>query len=98
MNLNLTHKQFLQTINSSFSVLFFSEQNGDYRALHKLTHSFPTRRSSDLPSSTGPTCTPIMFRPASGLCGMMKTRGGWISEEHTSELQSRELISYAVFC
>src|SRR5216110_4098835 len=23
---------------------------------------------------------------------------GWRSEEHTSELQSRELISYAVFC
>src|SRR5216110_3861756 len=25
-------------------------------------------------------------------------RGEWRSEEHTSELQSRELISYAVFC
>src|SRR3546814_2444963 len=29
---------------------FFFELYGDHRDLHVLTHSFPTRRSSDLPS------------------------------------------------
>src|SRR3546814_16553786 len=33
---------------STFSVMFFFECYGDHRNLHVLTHSFPTRRSSDL--------------------------------------------------
>src|SRR3546814_5588278 len=32
----------------SVCLLFFLERYGDHRDLHVLTHSFPTRRSSDL--------------------------------------------------
>src|SRR3546814_18261612 len=32
----------------SFTVTFFFSRYGDHRDLHVLTHSFPTRRSSDL--------------------------------------------------
>src|SRR3546814_722846 len=35
---------------------------------------------------------------ANVLMGRVATRGGWRSEEHTSELQSLMRISYAVFC
>src|SRR5216110_2573995 len=48
-----------------------------------LPTSAPRRRAGSGPTST--TCAPGAFRA---------TR----SEEHTSELQSRELISYAVCC
>src|SRR6059058_2064273 len=30
------------------ALLFFFQSHGDHRALHVVTHSFPTRRSSDL--------------------------------------------------
>src|SRR3546814_1544248 len=36
--------------------IFFVECNGDHRDLHVLTHSFPTRRSSDL---TGVATRPV---------------------------------------
>src|SRR3546814_5873116 len=65
----------------------------------RTTHSFPTRRSSDLNSITasalardrGDSRIPCSrFRS----CGGVRRR----SEEHTSELQSLMRISYAVFC
>src|SRR3546814_951251 len=59
-----------------------------------LTHSFPTRRSSDLPFRYPPS---EAVRAASG-CHCVKRRLSWRSEEHTSELQSLMRISYAVFC
>src|SRR3546814_12912891 len=34
----------------NYYLLFFCYLNGDHRDLHVLTHSFPTRRSSDLTS------------------------------------------------
>src|SRR3546814_15425631 len=37
---------------------FFFEGYGDHRHLHVLTHSFPTRRSSDLPDHS---LKPILF-------------------------------------
>src|SRR5881227_4234660 len=57
------------------------------------SHSFPTRRSSDLAGPHRRTAT-------------RGTAGSWRadlaaqarSEEHTSELQSRTVISYDVFC
>src|SRR3546814_1912800 len=92
--------------------LFFFEVYGDHRDLHVLTHSFPTRRSSDLPTSP---CGP---RKAGGkICGAITANKAETpapsstisankavplpqprSEEHTSELQSLMRISYAVFC
>src|SRR3546814_16697538 len=36
-------------------LLFFFEWYGDHRDLHVLTHSFPTRRSSDLFAGAGAT-------------------------------------------
>src|SRR3546814_2647955 len=56
-----------------------------------MTHSFPTRRSSDLPD-----WPPELLQPGSMVFIMPAriTR----SEEHTSELQSLMRISYAVFC
>src|SRR3546814_1005996 len=62
-----------------------------------LTHSFPTRRSSDLEAF-------FFSLEESRLLGGASPRGRDItffsarSEEHTSELQSLMRISYAVFC
>src|SRR3546814_14783406 len=36
-----------------FTLHFFFELYGDHRDLHVLTHSFPTRRSSDLDTRDG---------------------------------------------
>src|SRR5690606_40765211 len=77
--------------------------------LHRNLHSFPTRRSSDLPDSPGPSVSqtngsptvlpdPDVFEPpASGGKGQAPNPNTVIvanpvdrSEEHTSELQSRE--------
>src|SRR5207302_3247691 len=58
-------------------------------------HSFPTRRSSDLGNSTM-TNSPTPVAVAGGLtfaavsAGLYQTCGVTRSEEHTSELQSRE--------
>src|SRR5690606_41773238 len=69
-----------------------------YRA-HRDLHSFPTRRSSDLSptTSSSSSCTPptswwattsrsVARRPATSASSPNSVR----SEEHTSELQSRE--------
>src|SRR5216110_3964832 len=47
--------------------------------------------------------TTLFRSPAKAGVQYRRILGGWLSrtnrsEEHTSELQSRELISYAVFC
>src|SRR5690606_40372976 len=55
-------------------------------------HSFPTRRSSDL-CSPGRSAQPTRCRPSSILSAASSGRSAcrrWRSEEHTSELQSRE--------
>src|SRR3546814_1597996 len=64
-----------------------------------LTHSFPTRRASDLRSRSwkaqGMPCQAsagLLSRAQSGDVPIQR------SEEHTSELQSLMRISYAVFC
>src|SRR3546814_7979701 len=76
--------------------------------LHGLTHSFPTRRSSDLIVIIGRRAEPRLedvparaaqvendhARMTSGIARRCATR----SEEHTSELQSLMRIPYAVFC
>src|SRR3546814_8626717 len=73
------------------------------------THSFPTRRSSDLDRAAGPDLRvrdprlqgrhrPLRV-PALGHPGQPRgRRSAARSEEHTSELQSLMRISYAVFC
>src|SRR3546814_4213956 len=80
--------------------------NGDHRDLHVLTHSFPTRRTSDLRrggrcrragTRDVRPCPMIPLPPTTRIylaCGATDMR----SEEHTSELQSLMRISYAVFC
>src|ERR1043165_7735312 len=50
--------------------------------------------SPSLPSPITPSQTTIPYTPAEACSTQSTTR----SEEHTSELQSRGLISYAVFC
>src|SRR3546814_12018400 len=95
-------------------ILFFFELSGDHRDLHVLTHSFPTRRSSDLRQNR--TVHAHIHRPGSSrtrcqaercTTGLSSTRrdlhesandAPMRSEEHTSELQSLMRISYAVFC
>src|SRR6059058_6075900 len=74
-------------------VLFFFKRYGDHRDLHVVTHSFPTRRSSDLSSPIG-WSSEATTREASRSSSTCSSR----SEEHTSELQSRNDNSYAVFC
>src|SRR3546814_2245885 len=93
-------------------MLLFFECYVDHRDLHVLTHSFPTRRSSDLPRwsaiicgccarrasyvPSGVAATSSMRRPTS-ISAVFSTTW-WRSEEHTSELQSLMRNSYAVFC
>src|SRR3546814_12545654 len=81
---------------------FFVYCSVDHRDLHVLTHSFPTRRSSDLL----PCCAAARLRRRASdkECGRgprpspSSATGRCRSEEHTSELQSLMRISYAVFC
>src|SRR3546814_1462026 len=69
-----------------------------------LTHSFPTRRSSDLIArdladlSTKARERKLKVEEMQGGCFTISSLGGIRSEEHTSELQSLMRISYAVFC
>src|SRR3546814_16464007 len=92
------------------SVLFFFSCYGDHRERHVLTHSFPTRRSSDL---SGTNSVPIgPSAPVMSTLGcffsteyVRRSRVAAIgeddlkrSEEHTSELQSLMRSSYAGFC
>src|SRR6187399_3748837 len=76
---------------------FFFLCYGDHRDLHNSAHSFPTRRSSDLNLALQ-----LQFgRWGFGLSTDFQRyslRRGVRSEEHTSELQSLAVISYAVFC
>src|SRR3546814_1635689 len=78
-------------------MFFFVEGYGDHRDLHVLTHSFPTRRSSDLANERGPG-VPSLARRRHLVQQRLEHVVGTRSEEHTSELQSLMRISYAVFC
>src|SRR3546814_8309965 len=95
-------------------VFFVFVGYGDHREQHLRTHSFPTRRSSDLvtPFQAGTLVggdlpkTPEWrlsvaprYEASLGNGGSLVFLGDWSrSEEHTSELQSLMRISYAVFC
>src|SRR5881227_3129197 len=61
--------------------------------IYTTVHTLPTRRSSDLQARRLPQRRRGPLR-ALHRRGRLRTR----SEEHTSELQSRTVISYAVFC
>src|SRR3546814_13258646 len=89
---------------SVFSFFFYC--SGDHRDRHVLTHSFPTRRSSDLLRNAAGRAKVRADR-----CSVDRQRDivetadadhrvnlDIRSEEHTSELQSLMRISYAVFC
>src|SRR5206468_8057204 len=62
---------------------FFFYCSGDHRDLH----SFPTRRSSDLPVLAEPQPAVERIHPVEASCKLAV--GHERSEEHTSELQSR---------
>src|SRR3546814_18659404 len=95
-------------------VTFLYEWYGDHRDLHVLTHSFPTRSSSDLGVVLCRTRPPLtrdiwMFHgstPSPAAQAFIETTSrlrdeggmGNRSEEHTSELQSLMRNSYAVLC
>src|SRR3546814_20081404 len=91
-------------IENKLSFVFFVYGHGYHRNLLVLTHSLPTRRSSDLRASrlirasgrAAPRPAPTRWcAPAPcSTCPPIPSR----SEEHTSELQSLMRISYAVFC
>src|SRR3546814_4859651 len=91
----------------------FFKWYGHHQDLHVLTHSFPTRRSSDLAAPSrvrlharrGRARLPRRVhgradrRRCFGVRGLCRrTPKQRRSEEHTSELQSLMRISYAVFC
>src|SRR3546814_4662464 len=59
----------------------------------RMTHSFPTRRSSDLGSIPGAGRNDFIDNAQPSRSAQAAR-----SEEHTSELQSLMRISYAVFC
>src|SRR3546814_9198060 len=64
----------------------------------RSTHSFPTRRSSDLIIIGCPPGNKLKPRVLRVLDGQKQPCKESRSEEHTSELQSIMRISYAVFC
>src|SRR3546814_15140292 len=79
----------------------------DHRDLHVPTHSFPTRRSSDLScessrddgrSPRAPARPGVRVGPWTAAPPPRRRCRCGRSEEHTSELQSLMRISYAVFC
>src|SRR3546814_1976701 len=89
----------------------FFYRHGDHRDLHVLTHSFPTRRSSDLlkpaemhRTQLAATAIDRVAPNRDAVVGEVAAYGGADllcyrrSEEHTSELQSLMRISYAVLC
>src|SRR3546814_9011173 len=76
-----------------------------HRDRHVLTHSFPTRRSSDLlighqtiSNMIGGHRATLLEAPHHAAHLSRAQRPSPRSEEHTSELQSLMRISYAVFC
>src|SRR3546814_16528032 len=89
----------------------FLEGSGDHRDLHVLTHTFPTRRSSDLDfkgkyqgsyeevssAIDRHSARPQIDRARFFSALVFNLIIGNRSEEHTSELQSLMRISYAVF-
>src|SRR3546814_15948035 len=93
---------------------FFFYYYCDPRVLHVLTHSFPTRRSSDLCVERGQAQVRSLAQLVVALARVrleltLADRHQAIgqgrqphcakrSEEHTSELQSLMRNSYAVFC
>src|SRR3546814_5193255 len=85
--------------------IFFFNDTATTEIYTVLTHSFPTRRSSDLRWGTtistglGEICAekPDGFPEKEGREAEENERSER-SEEHTSELQSLMRISYAVFC
>src|SRR3546814_7752119 len=85
-------------------VVFFFQGLGDHRDLHVLTHSFPTRRSSDLlglanwPAMRPSFTTGSLEAKVSTTAICSRTRKGSRSAEYTPELQSLMRISYAAFC
>src|SRR3546814_18757454 len=89
---------------SILCILFFWKCRGDHRDLHVLTHSCPTRRSSDLAREQ--RSDEEMDRAIRQIVSRALVAGEVVdvyaaagrSEEHTSELQSLMRISYAVFC
>src|SRR3546814_14876719 len=56
----------------SVVVFLFFEGNGDHRDLHVLTHSFPTRRSSELPR---PRLVHRLDKDTSGVLLIARTPG-----------------------
>src|SRR3546814_19577877 len=89
-------------------LIFLFSCNGYHLVLHVLTHSCPTRRSSDLPARSiwceqpgdhqhddaGEHRAEARRFPQPSEISERQAR----SEEHTSELQSLMRTSYAVFC
>src|SRR3546814_1904242 len=84
---------------------FFFNDTATTEIYTVLTHSFPTRRSSDLgaftwtgPYGGGKSSAALLV--ANLIAGSDENRkiAKARSEEHTSELQSLMRISYAVFC
>src|SRR5947209_17194844 len=81
-------------LSSVYSLLFFFYSSGDHRDLH----SFPTRRSSDLQLQGQRRhhrrlcCASAGARHPRKLGALGLSRCGRRSEEHTSELQSRQYL------
>src|SRR3546814_10200968 len=90
---------------------FFFKWYGVHRCRHVLTHSFPSRRSSDLFDHAA-AVTNFVVAPLSLLSGtfysieslaptfqaVSHANPFFRSDEHTSELPSLMRISYAGFC
>src|SRR5690625_6842232 len=84
------HRPLHSTLCYSSHILYFSSTIDFYwNYYHRHLHSFPTRRSSDLPRGQDPGGKELELEllPVDDHCvaGVVAAR----SEEHTSELQSR---------
>src|SRR3546814_1153631 len=87
----------------SCTFFFFFNDTATTEIYTVLTHSFPTRRSSDLMLADASDAEILQAESDEQIKvirtpNQIEADGAYRSEEHTSELQSLMRISYAVFC
>src|SRR5213075_3604010 len=85
---------YLSSFNN-LSFLFFFFNDTATTEIYTTRHTLSLHDALPISTLCGASCCPTPTRPAPSACSPSASSR---SEEHTSELQSRLVISYAVFC
>src|SRR5213594_5142879 len=86
---------FYATLDFILFIFFFFFK---YTATTEISTSVHTLSLHDALPISARHLVGVAHQPVAGPDALLERRGVGRSEEHTSELQSRTLISYAVFC